>query len=191
MASKAETFRTKKSANGFILGDHEHENSELINMTKNCEKSQLERKIVRLAIVPNTWKIAIFAAACKPGHKWQTMQKTYDALLSSDGSNKVPVPKKLFSSNAMTIVWFYRIKVELFKIITLNNNTILHLHSHSKRSSRWARTQQKRNRETAWGKNFLRNSWTYSFQWYIVAFIATIYGGNESYAHALSHRRSC
>ena len=41
MGSKAETFRTKKSANGFILGDHEHEKSELINMTKNWEKSQV------------------------------------------------------------------------------------------------------------------------------------------------------
>ena len=41
MASKAETFWTKKWANGFILGDHEHEKSELINMTKNCEKSQV------------------------------------------------------------------------------------------------------------------------------------------------------
>ena len=28
MASKAETFRTKKSANGFILSDHEYEKSE-------------------------------------------------------------------------------------------------------------------------------------------------------------------
>ena len=37
MASKAETFRTKKSANSFILSDHEYEKSELINMTKNCE----------------------------------------------------------------------------------------------------------------------------------------------------------
>ena len=43
MASKAETFQTKKSANGFILGDHEHEKSELINMTKNCEKSQVTK----------------------------------------------------------------------------------------------------------------------------------------------------
>ena len=43
MASKAETFRTKKSASGFILGDHEHEKSELINMTKNCEKSQVTK----------------------------------------------------------------------------------------------------------------------------------------------------
>ena len=44
MASKAETFRTKKkSANGFILSDHEHEKSELINMTKNCEKSQVTK----------------------------------------------------------------------------------------------------------------------------------------------------
>ena len=33
MASKAETFRTKKSANGFVLCDHEHEKSELINTT--------------------------------------------------------------------------------------------------------------------------------------------------------------
>ena len=41
MESKAETFRTKKSANGFVLCDHEHEKSELINMTKNCEKSQV------------------------------------------------------------------------------------------------------------------------------------------------------
>ena len=53
MASKAETFRTKKSANGFILGDHEHEKSELINMTKNCEKSQVTRKIVKFAIFRN------------------------------------------------------------------------------------------------------------------------------------------
>ena len=43
MESKAETFQTKKSANGFILGDHEHEKSELINMTKNCEKSQVTK----------------------------------------------------------------------------------------------------------------------------------------------------
>ena len=43
MGSKAETFRTKKSANGFILSDHEHEKSELINMTKNCEKSQVTK----------------------------------------------------------------------------------------------------------------------------------------------------
>ena len=43
MASKAETFRTKKSANGFILSDHEYEKSELINMTKNCEKSQVTK----------------------------------------------------------------------------------------------------------------------------------------------------
>ena len=43
MASKAETFRTKISANGFILSDHEHEKSELINMTKNCEKSQVTK----------------------------------------------------------------------------------------------------------------------------------------------------
>ena len=69
MASKAETFWTKKWANGFILGDHEHEKSELINMTKNCEKSRVTLKIVRLAIFRNTRKIAIFAAACKPGHK--------------------------------------------------------------------------------------------------------------------------
>ena len=43
MASKAETFRTKKSANGFILSDHEYEKSELINMTKNCKKSQVTK----------------------------------------------------------------------------------------------------------------------------------------------------
>ena len=42
MASKAETIRTKKSANGFVLCDHEHEKSELINMTKNCEKELRE-----------------------------------------------------------------------------------------------------------------------------------------------------
>ena len=53
MASKAETFRTKKSANGFVLCDHEHEKSELINMTKNCEKSQVTRKIVKFAIFRN------------------------------------------------------------------------------------------------------------------------------------------
>ena len=48
MASKAETFRTQISANGFVLSDHEHEKSELIDMTKNCEKSQVTQKIVRL-----------------------------------------------------------------------------------------------------------------------------------------------
>ena len=69
MASKAETFRTKQSANGFVLSDHEHEKSEPINMTKNCQKCQVTQKIVRLAIFRNTRKIAIFAAACKPGHK--------------------------------------------------------------------------------------------------------------------------
>ena len=42
MASKAETFWTKKWANGFILGGHEHEKSELIYMTKN-EKSQVTK----------------------------------------------------------------------------------------------------------------------------------------------------
>ena len=87
--------------------------SVIINMTKNCKKSQLARKIVRLAIFRNTRKIAIFAAECKPGHKWQIMRRTYYALLSSDGSNKAPVPRKLFSSNAVTIFGFYGIKVEL------------------------------------------------------------------------------
>ena len=43
MASKAEMFGTKKSVNGFVLSDHEHEKSELINMTKNCEKSQVTK----------------------------------------------------------------------------------------------------------------------------------------------------
>ena len=43
MASKAETFRKKKSANGFILSDHDYEKSELINMTKNYEKSQVTK----------------------------------------------------------------------------------------------------------------------------------------------------
>ena len=63
MASKAETFWTKKWANGFILGDHEHEKSELINMTKNCEKSQVTRKIVKLAIFSNfrnsVWRLGL------------------------------------------------------------------------------------------------------------------------------------
>ena len=40
----------------------------IINLTKNCEKSQLARKIVRLAIFHNTRKIAIFAAAKKRTH---------------------------------------------------------------------------------------------------------------------------
>ena len=43
MASKAETFRTEKSANGFMLSDHEREKSELNNMTKNYEKSQVTK----------------------------------------------------------------------------------------------------------------------------------------------------
>ena len=87
--------------------------SVIINMTKNCKKSQLARKIVRLDIFRNTRKIAIFAAYCKPGHKWQIMRRTYYALQSSDGSNKALVPRKLFSSNAVIICWFYPIKVEL------------------------------------------------------------------------------
>ena len=53
MASKAETFRTKISANGFVLSDHEHEKSELINMTKNCDKLRVTRKIVKLAVFRN------------------------------------------------------------------------------------------------------------------------------------------
>ena len=36
MASKAETFRTKKSANGFVLSDQEHEKGELINMQRTA-----------------------------------------------------------------------------------------------------------------------------------------------------------
>ena len=40
---KRKFFGQKKSANGFILGDHEHEKIELINMTKNCEKSQVTK----------------------------------------------------------------------------------------------------------------------------------------------------
>ena len=32
-----------KPTNGFVLSDHEHEKSELINMTKNCEKSQVTK----------------------------------------------------------------------------------------------------------------------------------------------------
>ena len=40
---KRKLFGQKKSANGFILSDHEHEKSELINMTKNCEKSQVTK----------------------------------------------------------------------------------------------------------------------------------------------------
>ena len=43
MASKAETFQTKKLANGFILSNHENEKSQLINMTKNCEKTQVAK----------------------------------------------------------------------------------------------------------------------------------------------------
>ena len=43
-----------------------------INMTKNCQKSQLTRNILRLSFFRNTRKIAIFAAACKPGHKCST-----------------------------------------------------------------------------------------------------------------------
>ena len=39
-----------KSANGFVLSDLEHEKSELINMTNNCDKSQITQKIVRLTI---------------------------------------------------------------------------------------------------------------------------------------------
>ena len=36
-------FRQKKSANGFILSNHENEMSQLINMTKDCEKSQVAK----------------------------------------------------------------------------------------------------------------------------------------------------
>ena len=43
----------KKSANGFIFSDHEHDESELINMTKNYEKWQVTRKIVKFAIFRN------------------------------------------------------------------------------------------------------------------------------------------
>ena len=40
MASKAETFRTKKSANGFVLSDHEHEKSELINVRNGTARNR-------------------------------------------------------------------------------------------------------------------------------------------------------
>ena len=58
MTSKTETFRTfianlVKPASGFVLSDHEHEKSELINMTKNSDKSRVTRKIVKLAIFRN------------------------------------------------------------------------------------------------------------------------------------------
>ena len=45
----------------------------IINVTKNCQKSQLTQKIVRLAIFRNIQKIAIFAVACKPKHKWRVV----------------------------------------------------------------------------------------------------------------------
>ena len=60
MASKAETFRTYnkfgKIGKRLCLSDHEHEKSELIDMTKNFEKSQVTRKIVKLAIFRNFCK---------------------------------------------------------------------------------------------------------------------------------------
>ena len=33
---KRKLFGQKKSVNGFVLSDQEHEKGELINMTKNC-----------------------------------------------------------------------------------------------------------------------------------------------------------
>ena len=70
--------------------------SVIINMTKNCKKSQLARKIVRLAIFRNTRKIAIFAAECKPGHKWQIMRRTYLLCLAIFiWQQKAPIPRKL------------------------------------------------------------------------------------------------
>ena len=57
MASKAETFRTYskfgKIGKRLCLSDNEYEKSELIDMTKNFEKSQVTRKIVKLAIFRN------------------------------------------------------------------------------------------------------------------------------------------
>ena len=44
-------------------------------MTKNSEKSRAPQKIVRPTIFRNRRKIAIFAAACKPGHKWMIETK--------------------------------------------------------------------------------------------------------------------
>ena len=50
---KRKRFGQKKKANGFVLSDHEHEKSELINMKKNFEKWQVTQKIVKLAIFRN------------------------------------------------------------------------------------------------------------------------------------------
>ena len=104
MASKAETFRTYskfgKIGKRLCLSDHEHEKSELIDMTKNCEKSQLTRKVVRLAIFRNTRKIAIFAAGCKPGHKCLRPKK--------DGSFRIILNLK----DLNTFFRFHHFKVE-------------------------------------------------------------------------------
>ena len=60
MVSKAETFRTYskfgKIGKRLCLSDHEHEKIELIDMTKNFEKSQVTRKIVKLAFFRNSRK---------------------------------------------------------------------------------------------------------------------------------------
>ena len=68
--------------------------SVIINITKNCEKLQLVRKIVRLAIFRVLRKIAsltIFAATCKPGHKWQYIRVNFTTI-SVTGSH-CPYPQ--------------------------------------------------------------------------------------------------
>ena len=40
---KRKLFGQKNGQTALLLGDHKHEKSELINMTKNCEKSQVTK----------------------------------------------------------------------------------------------------------------------------------------------------
>ena len=74
--------------------------SMIINVTKNCQKSQLTRKIVRLAIFRNIKKIAIFAAACKPRHKWRVVGSS-----PTWSQNSFLVPCGWFSSK-----WFSNVR---------------------------------------------------------------------------------
>ena len=53
----------------------------IINMIKNSKKSRATQKIVILTIFRNTRKIAIFAAAWKPGHKWFFWELGWTTLL--------------------------------------------------------------------------------------------------------------
>ena len=51
--------------------------SKLAHSSKNCEKLEKLQFLLKLLNSASARKIAIFAAACKPGHKWENLVTQY------------------------------------------------------------------------------------------------------------------